>query len=427
MLHNTYILENFSLKDFVSFITIVSCYIFLSWICLYFFFEKITKIDLGILFLTTDIFICILAIYYTGGEKSLLFFLLLVRTADQTNTSFKRVIVFSHISILCYVFMLFYLHYVDHKHISVISEIIKLFMLYAANVYISLTARAAEKIKNRTRASMQLARNLILRLNEKTEQLNHAKAVAETANRAKSDFLANMSHELRTPLNHIIGFTEIVVGKNLGDLNEIQEEYLNDALNSGQHLLSLINDILDLSKVEAGKMQLTPSDINLRLLLESSLMMFKEKAREQGIQLYTAIDSIPESIKTDKRKLKQILYNLLSNAVKFTPDGGQVRLSARLSVTGEDKRPSEVEIGVSDTGIGLLKEDLNSIFSPFEQVEQTRSRRFHGTGLGLSLSKRLVELLGGRIWAESEGEGSGSTFKFVLPLDEITRDSYLGS
>ena len=156
-------------------------------------------------------------------------------------------------------------------------------------------------------------------------------------------------------------------------------------------------------------------------------MMFKEKAREQGIQLYTAIDSIPESIKTDKRKLKQILYNLLSNALKFTPDGGQVRLSARLSVTGEDKRPSAVEISVSDTGIGLLKKDLNSIFSPFEQVEEIRSRRFHGTGLGLSLSKRLVELLGGRIWAESEGEGSGSTFKFVLPLGEITRDSYLDS
>ncbi len=242
---------------------------------------------------------------------------------------------------------------------------------------------------------------------------------AEAANRAKSEFLANMSHELRTPLNHIIGFTELVVEKYFGDLNDTQEEYLRDVLSSSKHLLSLINDILDLSKIEAGKLELNPTSVNIREILSKSLTMIKERSIKHGIKVFLEVDDrVPETIQADERKLKQIMYNLLSNATKFTPDGGTVRVSARLrdeSLSGNRKK-TFVEFTVSDNGIGIDPKNLEKIFDPFEQVDSSLNRIFEGTGLGLSLCKRLVELHGGKIWAESEGEGKGSTFIFTIAL-----------
>jgi signal transduction histidine kinase len=256
------------------------------------------------------------------------------------------------------------------------------------------------------------------RLRLQNIELEEALSKAQEADRMKSEFLANMSHELRTPLNHIIGFTELVADKQFGDLNEEQEEYLNDVLHSSYHLLSLIDDILDLAKIEAGKLELNAGEVNLRMLLETSLVMIKEKAFKRGIHLSKEFDSIPEIIKADERKLKQILYNLLSNAAKFTPEGGSIRLAAgQVSMVHGDLRGKEgVEISVSDSGIGLKKEDLERIFNPFEQVENAASRKYQGTGLGLSLTRSLVELHRGKIWAESEGEGRGSIFRFVIPV-----------
>jgi signal transduction histidine kinase len=269
------------------------------------------------------------------------------------------------------------------------------------------------------------------------EEIVLSKRKTEAASRAKSDFLANMSHELRTPLNHIIGFAELVADKQCGDLNEVQEEYLNDVLESSRHLLSLINDILDLSKVEAGKLELELADIQPRVILESSLNMLKEKALRHHIRLSTNLAGIPEVIRADERKVKQILYNLLSNAVKFTPDGGSVTLAARslafidgqwrtpegkavsLSLNGGTPFPGEkdlLEISIQDTGIGIRSGDLQRIFDSFVQVESSASRRFQGTGLGLSLTRRLVELHGGKIWAESAGEGRGSRFVSLMPV-----------
>jgi signal transduction histidine kinase len=280
---------------------------------------------------------------------------------------------------------------------------------------------------------------MTVKLQATIDELKSAKKLAEegfqakVANKAKSDFLANMSHELRTPLNHIIGFTELVVDQKIGELNEMQSEYLGDVLTSSRHLLSLINDILDLSKVEAGKLELEVGEVLLPDLLRNSFTMVKEKSMKHGIQLRMETDGIPERIRGDERKLKQILYNLLSNAMKFTPDGGRVTLAAcRIyfqshqwtkgngvvepipfapSVAGE-----WVEISIRDTGIGLKAEDLERIFTPFEQADNSAGRRYQGTGLGLSLTRQLVELHRGMIWAVSFGEGKGCDFKFLIPV-----------
>jgi len=228
----------------------------------------------------------------------------------------------------------------------------------------------------------------------------------ESANRHKSEFLANMSHELRTPLNAIIGFSEVLLQGIFGDVNEKQREYLQDVLGSGQHLLSLINDILDLSKIEAGRMDLDISTFMVRDALDSGLMIVRERAARHGIQLSTTIAPDVGAIEADERKVKQVLYNLLSNAVKFTPDGGRVEVGVR---TEND----EVRIEVRDTGIGIAPEDQWRIFEEFRQVGRERSRE--GTGLGLTLTKRFVELHGGRISVESK-PGQGSTFAFTLPV-----------
>ena len=250
-----------------------------------------------------------------------------------------------------------------------------------------------------------------------------AKRAAEIANRTKSEFLANMSHELRTPLNHIMGFTELVLDKNFGQLNEIQEEYLNDVHSSSGHLLSLINDILDLSKVEAGKLEYQPSEVHIRKILIDSLIMIKEKAIKNNIRISNELDGVPQSIHADERKLKQILYNLLSNAVKFTPNGGSIDLLAKRAADSDsviqNSRTSSknyIQISIRDSGIGLKMEDIAKVFQPFEQAENSASRRYQGTGLGLSLTKSLVELHGGTIWVESEGQDLGSTFSFTLPI-----------
>ena len=248
--------------------------------------------------------------------------------------------------------------------------------------------------------ALQNAR-LFQEIEEKGRQL-------EVANRHKSEFLASMSHELRTPLNAVIGFSEVLLDRMFGEINPKQDEYLQDILSSGRHLLSLINDILDLAKIEAGRMELDVADFHLPQAIDNAMTLVRERAARRAIVLEVGIDPRLGEIKGDERKVKQVLLNLLSNAIKFTPEGGRVGVQAGLA-------DGFAEISVTDTGVGIAPEDHEAVFEEFRQVGTDYAKKHEGTGLGLTLSRRFVELHGGTIWVKSQ-LGQGATFTFTLPL-----------
>ena len=345
---------------------------------------------------------CFLVSFLNEVRLTALFCALLGVIFLFTNAGYLASFLLSLSIFISYTAVSYYCIFFDGQSGSFPLEFMYAFYFMFSAIFLSI---AAGVFKNQRKALVRAKRN------------------AEAANLAKSEFLANMSHELRTPLNHIIGFTELILAKNFGDLNDTQEEYLKDVHFSSTHLLSLINDILDLSKVEAGKMALESSTVDIVGLLKNSMMMIKEKAMRHSIKLKLEVNGISETIVADERKLKQIIYNLLSNAVKFTPDGGEIRMVAQ-KANSDDGNGVEIEtplldnfieIAVQDTGAGIKIEDLDRIFDPFEQAESSANKKYQGTGLGLALTRSLVELHGGKIWVQSSGEGRGSSFHFVIP------------
>jgi two-component system, NtrC family, sensor kinase len=261
------------------------------------------------------------------------------------------------------------------------------------------TVDLLQTLANQSVLAIQNAR-LFRELADKSRQL-------EVASQHKSEFLANMSHELRTPLNAIIGFSEVLTDRMFGELNEKQEEYLKDIYASGTHLLSLINDILDLSKIEAGRMELELTDFDLPAAIDNAVMLVRERAGRRNIALHTAMDPQLGQIQADERKVRQVVLNLLSNAIKFTPEGGRIEV-------GAVPKDGFVEVSVSDTGVGIAPEDQEAVFEEFRQVG-TAEKKAEGTGLGLTLCRKFIELHGGRIWIKSQ-LGAGSTFTFTIPV-----------
>ena len=251
---------------------------------------------------------------------------------------------------------------------------------------------------------------LATNVNRMNDELQRLYKELETASKHKSEFLANMSHELRTPLNAIIGFSQVLRERISGEINAKQEEYLDDILSSANHLLALINDVLDLSKVEAGQVELQIAPFSLQDALERGVSMVRERATKDGVRVALHANGGLDVFTGDERRIRQVIFNLLSNAVKFTPPGGLVDVTAT-------QANGDVRVSVADTGPGVAAADLDRIFEEFQQTE-VGARQHEGTGLGLALSKRFVEMHGGRIWCDSE-VGKGSTFVFTLPLRAV--------
>jgi two-component system CheB/CheR fusion protein len=243
------------------------------------------------------------------------------------------------------------------------------------------------------------------------EELNELATELKRVARVKSEFLANMSHELRTPLNSINGFSEVLYDETFGPLNEKQKKYVNNVLTSGKHLLLLINQILDMAKVEAGKMNLALSSLPMKSLLNEISLLVADMVSKKKIEMSLEIAEDLPNIEADELKVKEIMYNLLSNAVKFTPEGGKIGIRASTR-----KTDSEIEVVVWDTGVGIAPENMKKIFEGFFRVDTPYSRVTEGTGLGLPLSKKLVELHGGKLTVESKGLNCGTLIRFTLPI-----------
>ncbi len=399
LVHNYYMYQVLSWDPFFLFVLIAFSYSLISWGTLYLFYGKTGRFDLGVLFLTLDIVIFAAAVYLSGGQRSLLFFLFIVRVADQTNTHFKRVLWFAHVSPAIYVMLLFYLHYGEGEDISLAREIPKVFGLYFCNLYIALTAIAAERLRKQTTAAMRLARKSILGLKSKSRDLEEARMKAEAGNIAKSEFLANINHEIRTPLNGIIGMTQLTLDTRL---EPQQREYLEMVEKSADSLLDMLNSILDFSRAGSGELSIEQEAFDLRSVLNDVMDSLAIDASEKGLGFFLDINpDVPNNLIGDPVRLHQILQKLAGNAIKFT-DVGEASIGVRV----EESREGTVvlDVVVSDTGVGIPSDMMETVLDGFTQADGSSTRRHGGAGLGLALAKRLVELMGGRIRVESPSD-----------------------
>ncbi|MBI2882945.1 MAG: nitrate- and nitrite sensing domain-containing protein [Candidatus Methylomirabilis oxyfera] len=314
--------------------------------------------------------------------------------------------------------------------------------VWLGTVIIRATKQDIAALTQSEEAERRHAGELKVTVEERTRELRAVNAQLEAASRHKSEFLTHMSHELRTPLNAILGFSELLRNPTLGSLNEQQARYLTHIQASGKHLLVITNDLLDLAKVEAGKLELHPEPFDIDKAIMAALADIRPMADQKRLTLTLHTETATSPLTADPVRFKQILYNLLSNAIKFTPEGGRVTVTARTvqrvwgpesgNNSRSDPGPSTpghgdfVEIAVTDTGIGITAENLIRLFQPFTQLDPALAKQYHGTGLGLALTKQLVELHDGRIWAISEGKGRGSSFTICFPLTPQARLEMVG-
>ena len=416
-LHNRLILEQTDSEPILKLAVVAFSYALVSWWILRAFYGKTRRLDLGVLFLVGDLPIWTAAIYFSGAEASWLFFVLILRVADQVHTTFPRALVFCHAAAASYAGMLIWLASQGTTPVDWPTGLTKLLLIYTSGLYLAMVSRPADAIRHRLHSAIRVARESIQRLEAQSVELKAARDEAEASNRAKSQFLANVSHELRTPLNAVIGLSELLVeeGTPRG-----RRDHLWTIHQSSEALLVLIDDLLDLSRIESGRLEMKAASFSLSECTETACSLLRAQAAAKSLDFSCEVDSEgPDRFRGDAARIRQILLNLIGNAVKFTSTGS-VRVRAT-SVVAERGR-ADLTFSITDTGPGIPPHRVDELFSPFSQLDSSPTRSRGGVGLGLAISRRLAEIMGGQVWVESE-LGRGSTFFVSLPCEVVTESA----
>ncbi len=404
-LNNRYFFGERTIQPFLLVCAVATVYCLLSWLCLRLFYRRLLPIDLSLIFLATDVPLMAAAVYFSGAEQSWLFFVLLARAVDQSQTTFRRSFNFAVFGALCYGAMETWVIYVDKRPIAWTVFFAKIIFLLAMGFYIALLARTAEHRRSNLRKAMGMLRDAVRKSEGQALELREVSVRSKEASEAKSEFLAHMSHEMRTPLHGVIGMLQLAIGD---ETSPRRARQLEMARRSAESLLATIEDILDFSKIEARRIELEPVYVSLRDLIHDTMKPLGLTAATKGLTLVASVESdVPDSVWADPLRLKQIIVNLTGNSIKFT-DAGEVSLQVSM-------RGGRVKIDVRDTGIGIPDEQKETVFEPFKQADNSRSRRHGGTGLGLAIVSRIVDAMGGELRLQST-PGTGTAIAIELPL-----------
>ncbi len=417
--HNRFVLDDPSLWVPLTWVSVgIAVYLAASWLLLIQAYDRIRWVNLGDFFLAADGLAALAMIYATGADRSMLFFYLMVRPADQSPTGVRRTFLFGSLSVGLYLALMGMLELTGHEiswpRAALNTALITAFCLYMLGV-----ARSATHYRAQTHRAIRVSRSLLSELHEQAKALEEQRRKAEDASVAKSQFLANMSHEIRTPMNAIIGVNRLQLRTGL---DKEAKRYARIVGSSAENLLQLIDSILDLSKVEAGKLEINPQPFSLSHLLDHTIALTEPQAQEKGLPLRCRrADGLPDWVVGDVSRLRQVLLNLLGNAIKFTRAG-------HIDLVVEPKDESTITFRVVDTGIGISEEGCKNLFDPFSQADSSTSRRFGGTGLGLSISRHITSAMGGSLGVKSE-LGVGSEFTVEVPLEgtEALKEPRTGS